>query len=308
MISKFIVGVDLGATNLKIGLLDSKYRIRYKKVFHTPDLYRQSALLSTITSCVKQILIARKLKKRHILGLGIGVPGPVDYEKGRVHFFPNIPGWKNVNLKAILEKKLRLPVFVDNDANLMSLAEQRLGAAKGVSNAVCLTLGSGVGAGLIVNKNLYRGSTFVAGEIGHVPINEKGPRCNCGGRACLESYVGNRVILKKARNVFKRDVTLEELSTLAKNGNKKAMSIWLDFSRKLGIALSGVINVLNPEAIVIGGGIANAGEFVFRHLRDTIKRRAMPNQARAVKIFKAGLGNNAGIIGAAILLKESLKS
>jgi len=306
MLSKFILGIDLGATNLKIGLLDQRYNIKYKKIFKTQDLRQRATILKTIISCVKEIIGLKKLSKKDILGLGLGVPGPVDYQKGRVYFFPNIAGWDNLSLKAILEKKLQLPVFIDNDANLMALAEQRLGAARYAQNAVCLTLGSGVGAGIIINGQLYRGSSFVAGEIGHMPINQRGPRCNCGKEACLESYIGNKVVLKKAKRIFARDVTLEELSTLAKKGNRKAQRIWQDFSNKLGLGLASVVNILNPQVIVIGGGIANAGEIIFSQVRKIIKERAMPIQAKAVKIIKAKLGSDAGIIGAGILLKEAL--
>jgi glucokinase len=223
-----------------------------------------------------------------------------------VHFFPNLPGWKNVKLKQILEKITRLPVFLDNDANLMSLAEARVGAAKGARYAVCLTLGTGVGGGIIIEKNIYRGANNASGEIGHIPINEKGPRCNCSGIACLEAYIGNNSIGRQAKKLFKRNISLEELSALAKKGNSKALNIWQGVAEKLAVALAGVVNLLNPDCIVIGGGVAGAGSVLFDKVREVIKKRAMYVQGRHVRILKARLGNDAGLIGAAIMVRENI--
>lgn len=306
MAKRFIAAIDLGGTNLKIALLDLKYRIKYKEVLNTQRFTRKEGLISAIVDSVHKILKDNKLNRTNLLGVGLGLPGPIDYERGIVHFFPNIPGWKEVKLKSILEKRLRLPVFVDNDAKVMCLAEHKLGAAKGSTNAICITLGTGVGGGIIINGKLYRGLSNAAGEIGHMPINEKGPKCNCGGHACLESYIGNNRILKEARKIFGRDVTLEKISYLAAKQNRKAKAIWLKVADRLSVTLAGVVNLLNPDCIVIGGGVAGAGKILFDNLGKIISGRAMSVQARHVKIFKAKLGNNAGLIGAAILVKEGM--
>ncbi len=307
MAKNFIIGVDLGGTNLKIALLDLKYKIRDREVLSTKRLIKKESLIQAIIDSINKIIENNQLDRVNILGIGLGLPGPIDVKKGIVHFFPNIPGWKEVDLKRILNKKLRLPVFLDNDANLMCLAEHKLGAAKGAKNALCLTLGTGVGGGIIIDGNLYRGSTNAAGEIGHFPINEKGPRCNCGGIACLEVYIGNNSIVREAKRLFKREISPEELSYLAKKQNRRALAIWSNVSRQLGIALVGAVNFLNPDCIVIGGGIANAGSILFDKVREIISRQAMVVQARHVKVFKARLGNDAGLIGAAILVKEAMK-
>jgi glucokinase len=301
---KNIIGIDLGGTNLKIGLLDQGCHIRYRAALSTKRFTRKNDLIIAITDSIRRIIKDKNLKKSEIQGIGLGLPGPIDVQKGIVHFFPNIPGWKEVRLKGILQKRLGLPVYLDNDANLMALAEFHRGAARKVKNAVCLTLGTGVGGGVIIDAKLYRGSTFNAGEIGHIPINEDGPRCNCAGKACLEAYVGNKPILKKARQVFGRNISLEEVSALARRKNKRAIKIWQDAGRRLGIALSGVVNLVNPDVIVIGGGVAAAGEILFRNIRSTIARRAMRVQAKHVKVKAAKLGSDAGLIGAALLVKE----
>ncbi len=305
MAKEFIASIDLGGTNLKIALLDLKYRIRYKEVLDTRRFHKKELLISAIVDSVHKILKDNKLSRIDLLGVGLGLPGPIDYEKGIVHFFPNIPGWKEVKLKTILERKLGLPVFMDNYAKVMCLAEYNLGAAKGSTNAICITLGTGVGAGVIINGKLYRGLSNAAGEIGHMPINENGPVCNCGGHACLESYIGNNRILKEAKRLFRRNITLEELSYLARKKNRQAKTIWLEVARRLAVTLVGVVNLLNLDCIVIGGGVAQAGKILFEQIKKIIARQAMSVQARHVKVYKAKLGNNAGLIGAAILVKEN---
>lgn len=307
MPAKFIVAVDLGGTNLKLALIDSKYKIIDRCSLSTKKFRKKEDLISAIVNSVNNIIAGNSLVRKNILGVGLGLPGPVDIKRGIVHFLPNIPGWKEVNLQKILKKRLKLPVFIDNDANLMCLAEQRLGAAKGLRNVVCLTLGTGVGGGIIIEDRLYRGSNFAAGEIGHMPINEKGPLCNCGGVACLEAYIGNVPILKEAKKMFGSGMSLEGVSLLAKRGNKEAKKFWLRIAKRLSVNIVGVVNLLNPDAIVIGGGVAEAGLVLFDRIKDIVKKQAMPVQARAVKILRAKMGNNAGLIGAALLVKGNLK-
>ncbi|MBI5145211.1 MAG: ROK family protein [Candidatus Omnitrophica bacterium] len=306
MPKKFIIAIDLGGTNLKVALIGRKYKILHKRVLSTKNFGRKDNLISAILEAINNIIRDKKISRAEILGVGLGLPGPIDIKKGIVHLFPNIPGWREVNLKRILEKKLKLAVFLDNDANLMALAEARRGRAQGLSNVICITLGTGVGGGLIIQGELYRGASFAAGEIGHLPINEEGPSCNCGGRACLEAYIGNKKIEERARVLFKRRISLEELSRLAKKKNKKAVQLWTETARHLGRALVGVVNLLNPDAIVIGGGVAGAGKILFDRIRKVILEEAMPVQARQVKIVKAALGNDAGLIGASLLVKEGV--
>jgi len=300
---KYIIGIDLGGTNLKLGLFDFRLKIKDKLILTTPRL-NKGQLIAVITDSLKKLLVKNRLAKKNIAGVGLGLPGPIDSQRGIVHFFPNIPGWKKVPLKTILKNKLGLPVYIDNDVNLMAVAEHEFGAAKKFQNVVCLTLGTGIGGGIIIQGRLYRGSSYAAGEIGHIPINEIGPRCNCKGMACIESYIGNQRILNQARRLFQRAVSLEELSRLAKKKNKMAVGIWQEAGRKLGIALTGVINLLDPDCIIIGGGVANAGRVLFASIKNTIKKRTMFPQVSCVKIFQARLGEDAGMLGAAILAKE----
>ncbi len=302
---KFIVAIDLGGTNLRIAVLDLNYKIKEKEVLSTRRFHRKEGLISAIVSSVNNIIQKSNLNKTNILGIGLGLPGPINNRLGIVHFFPNIPGWREVKLKGILQQRLRLPVYLDNDAKLMAIAEYRLGKARCFKNVLCITLGTGVGGGIIIGGALYRGLNNAAGEIGHLPINENGPHCNCGGIACLEAYIGNKRIKEEARRLFRKNISLEELSELAKKKNKIALGIWAKAGQRLGVALTGAVNLLNLDAVIIGGGLANAGSVLLGQAEKTIQKQAMSVQAGHLKLFRAKLGNDAGLIGAGILVKES---
>jgi len=307
MSKKFIIAIDLGGTNLKCALLDNNLSIKARASFSTKTFNNRLKLVSGIVDAINSFIFNQGLTKSAISGVGIGLPGPVDTFKGIVHFLPNIPGWLEVGLKRILEKKTKLVVFIDNDANLMSLAEYKCGAARGFSNCLGLTLGTGVGGGLIIGGKLYRGRDNAAGEIGHIPLNEFGPLCGCGAHACLEAYIGNAKLIKEARKLFGPRITLEKVSDLAKHNNNKAKQFWKRVGNYLGQALAGSVNLLNLDAIIIGGGVAGAGEVLLTSVRQTILKRSMSVQAKRVRVFKAKLGLNAGIIGAGYLVKEKLE-
>ena len=307
---KFVLGIDIGGTNIRFGLINRQGHLISKTSLSTKSFIRhKNKLITSLVLEIRKITEEKKLRKSQILGIGIGLPGLVNTPKGLVYLLTNIPGWKNVPLKKIIEKRLRIPTFIDNDVNLMALGEWRYGAGDGLKDIVCITLGTGIGGGLIINHRLYRGEGFSAGELGHIPINEKGPMCNCGGVACLERYIGNKTLLSKARRLFKKkDISLEDITSMASKGNKKALEFWNEVGVKLGVGLSGVVNLLNPQRIVIGGGVSGAHRFFFSSVRKTLKQRAMKIPAQMVEIVKAKLGNDAGIIGARVLVENNLRN
>ncbi len=306
MVKKHIIAIDLGGTNLKCALLDCSLKIKAKSSFSTKSFDNKHKLIQGIVDLIDGFILSQRLKHADVLGVGIGVPGPVDSLRGIVHFLPNIPGWKEVKLKKILEEKIKLPVFIDNDAKLMTLAEHEAGAGKKFKNVLCLPLGTGVGGGLIINDLLYRGPDNAAGEVGHFPLNEKGPLCGCGAKGCLETYIGNHKIIKAARKLFGAQITLEKVSALARENNSQAVKFWSQVGQKLGLALSGIVNLLNLDLIVIGGGVSGAGKVLFESVRETILLRAMCVQAERVRVVEAKLGVDAGIIGAGYLVRERL--
>ncbi len=306
---KHVVGVDVGGTNIKLGLVSPQGLVIARSYFSTkPFLSSKKHLIEVLSKEIKAIYTSKGLKVKDIAGVGVGLPGLIDSPKGIVRFLPNIPGWKNVPVKAILEKKLNFCVHVENDVKLITLAEWKLGAGKGVKNLVCLTLGTGVGSGLVLNDHLYRGIDNAAGELGHMPLNEKGRPCNCGGFGCLETYVGNKYLDALASQIMKKSgMTTRQMFTLANQGHSKAIEFWRQAATHIGNGLVGIINLLNPQLIVIGGGIANNEKYLFPTIRSVIKKRAMRLQSGVVKIKRAKFGDDAGILGAYVLVSNAKK-
>ena len=308
MKTRYVLGIDLGATNIKCGLVSLDGRVIAKIHLATVGFISdKNQLIHALCSACLNLLHKNHLKQKSILGVGIGLPGLVDIRKGVVKFLPNLPGWENVALKNIMEKKIKMPVFIDNDVKLITLGEWKFGAGIGISDLICLTLGTGVGSGLILNNALYRGAGMTAGELGHVPLNEEGPLCNCGGRGCLERAVGNKYLLEKAQKLFGRgDITLEEINRLADQGNSRALKFWKETAAHIGVGLVGVVNLLNPKRIIIGGGISNAHRHLFPVILETIRKRAMSVPAQMVELRRAKLGDHAGILGARVLVDQAI--
>ncbi len=318
---QYLIGVDIGGTNIKLALCDKKGHLKGKRTFSTTSFKGKKALIDGIVRQIEELVSGAGLKKRDIIGVGIGAPGAVDIRTGTVHYLVNIPDWREVHLGSILKKRLGIPVFVDNDVNVMALGEVYFGAGKGAVNMLCITLGTGVGGGLILDGKLYRGSSYAAGEFGHVPINMDGPKCKCGSWACVEAYAGNSYIVK---DVIRRiragqktlitklvagdlhKITPEIISEADRKGDKFAKKVWIDVGEKIGVGLAGVVNLLNVEKIVIGGGVAEAGKILFDSIKKTIVERAMKLPAKTVKVVKAKLGYDAGLIGAATLVLYEL--
>lgn len=320
MKKRYVIGIDVGATFTKLALVDPRGTVSKRRMIATERHHKKGKLIDAITGEIKTILSTAKLVPGELSGIGVGVPGLVDSRIGLIHYLVNIPGWSRVPLKRLFEEKLRIPVFVDNDVNTMALGELAYGAGRGAKNMICITLGSGVGGAIIIDGELYRGSTFSAGEIGHLPINEDGPRCGCGSFGCVERYVGNRYLVGTTIDLIKKGertvittlihddfsrLTPKIISQAARRGDRLAIEIWQAAGKHLGIALAGVVNVLNPEKIIIGGGMAKAGKVLFDSIKHTIRERAMKLPGAKVKVVRALLGDDSGIIGASVLVNEN---
>jgi len=319
---KYTIGVDFGGTYVKLALLrfaEGSYRIEGYSLFLTQNYNRDELIEQLVIRIIK--LKAESIYKGHkIKGVGIGVPGRVDFRQGIVCDLTNVSGWRNVNLRVQLETKIKVPVFIDNDANLMALAESRFGVAKGVDNCVCVTLGTGIGGGLILNGKIYRGTNFAAGEIGHITLNENGPVCACGSKGCAECYVGNHYILEQAIQKMRKgaqtslktmidkrysNLTLEMISKAARQKDAFSMILWHEVGRHIGVLIAGIVNILNPEVVVLGGGVAKAGKLILDPIRMTVKQRAFKVSRTNLIIVVSKFKEKAGIIGAATLALES---
>ncbi|MDD5645115.1 MAG: ROK family protein [bacterium] len=310
----FAAGIDIGGTFTKVAIISQKGRIAAKSLFETKDFGRFDLWVEKSLSVIKLLLDAKNIKKNEFAGIGIGAPGHIDSVNGVIHALVNIKGWNNVNLHDEFKMRMKAPVFVDNDANMMALGEYAYGAARGTKNAVCITLGTGVGSGLILEEKLYRGSFMAGGELGHMPINVNGPSCACGGKACVETYVGNKYIVGRVKRVLSRhpdsvlakkfkgrfdEITPKDITAAANRKDRLAEMIWEETGKYLGVCLAGVVNLLDPEIIVIGGGVAKAGRLIFNPVRKTVRERVMQVYRHRVKIVPALLGNEGGIMGCA---------
>ncbi len=302
------LGIDVGGTNVKLGIVNTNGEILARSTMPTKPYNRHPKdLFLAIFAKIYALLGDSKITLSQISGIGIGLPGAVDPFKGLVIFLPNVPGWKNVYLQKIFEKEFRKPTILENDVNMITLGEWKFGAGRGKNDLLCMTLGTGVGGGIILDGKMYRGEGFVAGEIGHMPLNEQGPKCNCGGFGCFERYVGNGQLLEKIARIFgKKTLTIPDVYALALKKDKKALRFFEETAIHIGNGLVGVVNLLNPPLIIIGGGVSNNSRFLLPTINAVIRKRAMKVQAKMVKIVQAKLGDDAGILGAQVLLSEGL--
>jgi glucokinase len=321
MVKRHFIGVDLGGTNIKFGIVSDKGEVSYKGGLSAGAELGRRTILNNINRGINQALAVADSRKMVIRGIGAGSPGTVNLKTGIIEgSCPNIPQMVGVNLKRWLSKSFALPVRVDNDANLMALAESRFGAAKGFSDALCLTIGTGIGGGIILNGKLFHGSSFAAAEFGHMTICHNGRKCNCGGIGCLEMYASASAMVKDAKKFLKRDrksiifklvegdlskLTTEVLFQAEKKGDNLAKAVINQACAYLGAGIASAVNLFNPQVVVIGGGVSHGGAGFIRRIEKEVKHRAFPSATRNLKIVKAKLGNDAGFIGAAILCSSA---
>lgn len=311
--SKLFLGIDLGGTKVKMAVVDVKGNI----IEHTSF---ENCFDSVPGDVVSEIVAKAKkfVNFKNLAGTGVGVAGDIDQENGIVRFSPNMSKWRNIKLKTLLKQSLPQPIVIDNDANAAAWGAYWLDARAEVKNLLCITLGTGVGAGIICNETLYRGATGTAGEIGHMPIDYNGPECNCGSRGCIERFVGAPYLSQNAReaviagksstmktlvNGNLGDITPHTISKAAKLGDRAAIDIWRDAGEKLGITLAAVINFVNPEIIVLAGGVSKAGSLILKPIRDSVRRRAFKKPASACKIIISKYTQKLGVVGAAFLTR-----
>ena len=304
------IGIDMGGSSVKLGvcrgaeLLFQAHPISTRKFRGAMDL---------LAAMCEAILALRK-EVPGIAAVGVGVPGFADVNTGRVHALTNVPGWEKIPLKTLLSKATGLPTFVENDANCMAYAEFKHGAGMGASNMIGVTLGTGVGAGLVLNGQLYRGSFCGAGEIGQMSIDYRGKPGTYGNTGAQEEYLGNREVEARAAALFKaagRKATADDcspaaLSAAAKMGDKVALRVWDEFATQLACGLANCIWLLNPDTVVIGGGLSNAGSPLFGPLRKKLKHQLHKTFRHKLRIVRARFGNEAGIIGSAAVALERL--
>lgn len=317
MSKKFALGIDCGGTNIKLALVDASgkiYQIQWDPINFKEPVEK---VIDGIVKRIKNFLRGSKVKE--LSGIGMGIAGDIDQSNGVVRYSPNL-NWKNVMLKKELSKKLDFPILIDNDANCAAWGAYCLDAKRDCRNLLCLTLGTGIGGGIVVNKKLYRGATGTAGEIGHMSVEVHGRACRCGNFGCLESMVGAwglvqtikeglakglcpmlKKILDKSKN---KEITPELIAAAAKQGDAYCKQTWNEAGEVLGSALSNLVNIFNPERIVLCGGVSKAGELLLVPALHSLGRRAFQTAVNAVKVTISQFDEKLGVAGAGLLFWE----
>ncbi|MBI0576338.1 ROK family glucokinase [Neobacillus cucumis] len=322
MQDKWIVGVDLGGTTTKLAFLTTSGEILQKWEIPTDNSDEGRNITGNIAKAINEKLASLGENKNRLIGIGMGAPGPVDYENGVILNVVNL-GWKeNYPLKEQLEVTTDLPAAIENDANCAALGEMWKGAGGGAKDLVCVTLGTGVGGGVIIGGNIVQGANGAAGEIGHITaVPNGGAPCNCGKTGCLETVASATGIVRLAtKEILKGDlkgelaekqaangrINAKDVFDAARNGDQMAVKVLDEVTFHLGLVLANIGNTLNPQKIVIGGGVSKAGDILLNSVKQQFNQFAFSSVKESTELALATLGNDAGVIGAAWLIKNKL--
>jgi len=346
---KYAVGVDLGGTNIVTILMNEKGKIMARDKRATEGWKGKDHVIGRIAQGIASVLNCKmqnakckmsplalngqaggislpaqqKLRQRTthdarrttaVVGIGIGTPGLVNLEKGIVYEAPNIPGWNNVPLASIYKREFGIRTFLENDANSAALGEWWIGAGKGTRYMICLTLGTGIGGGIIIDGRVYHGADGYAGELGHISLSFDGPKCGCGNLGCLEAYAPAIGIIRRTKEALRKNkkslvykliggdpgrVTPAVVAQAARKGDGLARKIWDDTGSYLGSAIANYVNIFNPEIVVLTGGLTGAGNLLFKPMWKTVRARAFKGPVKKLMIVAGKLPDDAGAVGAA---------
>jgi glucokinase len=311
MTKELAIGVDVGGTNLRAGIVNGDGRILKRESIAVGDDKSAKAVVDIVCGQIAKLMSE---SPGQVKAVGVGVPGIVDFEKGIVHRSPNFPAWNDANIRDEISRRVGLPLAFDNDANMHALGEARFGAGRGHRNMVLLTLGTGIGGGLILDGAVFHGDNGFAGEVGHIVVEADGIECGCGGRGCLEQYAASRGFavfagrlaeaerreFLAAAGVNLHDLKPELVANLADKGNSTAVKLWEIYGSYLGVGIATLINVLGIETFVIGGGITRSWDRFITTARKNALAHTYRHHEGKLKILRAELGDDAGIVGAAL--------
>ena len=309
-----VLTVDLGGTKIMTAVVLPDGRLLSHNYCLTMADRGPEVVIDRILSALNGAMAQAQLKTSELIGLGVAAAGILDTKKGIVTTSPNLPHWHDVQLGDILTEKLGIVTYIINDANAAAVGEHRFGVGKGFTNMIYLTVSTGIGGGIIVDGELYSGTDGCAGELGHMTVEVDGPRCHCGNFGCLEALAsGWAVVIEAVKRINQgekssiieladgrlEDITAEKIAMAARRGDRLAADIVREAANYLGVGLANLVNIFNPELIVIGGGLSKMGDMLLKPARKVVKERAFKLPTRTVRIVRARLGSNAGIIGAA---------
>ncbi|MFE5870075.1 ROK family protein [Streptomyces roseifaciens] len=300
-----VVGVDFGHTHLRVAVGNLAQRVLAEDA-EPLDVDASAAQgLDRAEQLVRRLIDDVGIDPGKIIGVGLGVPGPIDVETGTLGSTAILPGWAGTNPRDELAARLNVPVHVDNDANLGALGELVWGAGRGAADLAYIKVASGVGAGLVINGQIYRGPGGTAGEIGHITLDESGPVCRCGNRGCLETFTAARYVLPLLHSAHGTDLTVTRMVQLAREGDPGCRRVISDVGRHIGSGVANLCNLLNPRRVVLGGDLADSGELVLAPIRESVSRYAIPSAARQLEVVPGALGGRAEVLGAlALVLSE----
>lgn len=320
---EYLIGVDLGGTKILSGVFKNSMELIGTSKLSTKSQRGVDAVIERIARCVKDAVDEADLSMKQVAGVGIGAPGAVNFEDGTVIFAPNMEGWKDVPLKKHLEKLLDVPVFVENDCNIAALGVYVAELKSKPKTMLGIFVGTGIGGGLIINGELYSGFGHTAGEVGHMVIEVNGPKCGCGNKGCFEALASRTAIfeaikagVKEGQKTQLTEMLGEELEDLRSGDLRKAIrrgdkfvdKVIEDAAEYIGIATANLVNILNPEVVVLGGGVMEAlQDEMMSVIVETVKDYAMPGSMKGVEIVASHLGDNAGITGGAVLARKEVK-
>lgn len=308
-----VVAVDLGGTHIRSALIDEKGEMLARAERETLAQEGPEPVIGRIEACIRDVA-------RGTEAISIAAPGPLNPWKGIIHQAPNLPGWREVPLSDILHRTFKVPIHLNNDANLAALAEHRFGAGQGVNDLIYLTISTGIGGGIISQGRLLLGAKGLAAEVGHMVLEPEGPPCGCGGWGHLESLASGPAIARRAVEEMEKGtetcitrlvkgelgkVTAKVVAQAAQEGDPLANSIFKEAGFYIGLGIANLLHILNPELIIIGGGVSKAGDLLFDPIRATVQARAMPSYQEGLKIVPAALGDDVGLLGAAAFVVKT---
>ena len=300
------VGIDFGHSHLRVAVSDLSSRILAERALPLDTDHAAEQGLDAAAELVGDLLAEAGIDESQVIGAGMGLPGPILQESGIVGSSAILPGWVGVAAGDEMRRRLDVPILVDNDANLGALAEAAFGAGQDASDLIYLKISSGIGAGLLLNGRLYRGTGGLAGEFGHFVVDPSGLVCRCGNRGCLETLAASGALVELLRRSSGEAVTVHRMLELARTGDPGCRRVVADAGRAIGRAVSMLINVLNPELVVVGGDLAAAGDLLLDGVRDSIARATLPSAAEAARVVTGVLGDRAQVLGAiALVISEA---
>lgn len=314
-----VLAVDLGGTKIIAAIVSNQGQILAKEYCLTLANEGPQSVINRIFSAIDHLLSAKSINLSQLNSISLAAPGAIDLDSGLVTLSPNLPDWHDIPLRDIVKEKYRVSTFLLNDASAATLGEHRFGAGKGIKNLIYLTVSTGIGGGIIIDGELYSGACGDAGEIGHMTIDVNGPKCSCGNIGCLEILASGTAVAREAiRRISQGEksslaelvsgniegITAEEVDIAARDGDSLAMEVISQAATYLGVGMVNLVNIFNPEMIIVGGGMAKMGDRLLNPARQVVMDRVFPLLAQAVCIVPAQLGEDAGVLGAAVFARQ----